>query len=97
MGNRNENSFYKSDKEKFREDMMNDRDMQTAYGCVYIGCFFPLLFVFIVGLIALAIWQTKFWLFIAIVSLVFILMFQIFIKMSIKGNLHKWKRNGGKL
>lgn len=97
MGNRNENSFYKSDKEKFREDMMNDEDMQTAYGCVYVGCFFPLLFVFIVGLIALAIWQTKFWLFIAIVSLVFILMFQIFIKMSIKGNLHKWKRNGGKL
>ena len=97
MGNRNENSFYKSDKEKFREDMMNDEDMQTAYGCVYVGCFFPLLFVFIIGLIALAIWQTKFWLFIAIVSLVFILIFQIFMKMSIKGNFHKWKRNGGKL
>lgn len=97
MGNRNENSFYKSDKEKFREDMMNDKDMQTVYGCVYVGCFFPLLFVFIVGLIALAIWKTKFWLFITIVSVVFILMFQFFMKMSIKGNFHKWKRNGGKL
>src|SRR5699024_5983199 len=97
MNNRDKNSSYKSDREKFKEDMMNDRDMQTAYGCVYIGCFFPLLFVFIVGLIALAIWQTKFWLFIAIVSLVFILMFQIFMKISIKGNFHKWKRNGGKL
>ena len=97
MGNRNENSFYKSDKEKFREDMMNDEDMQTAYGCVYIGCFFPLLFVFIVGLIASAIWQTTLWLFLTVVSLVFILMFQFFMKMSIKGNFHKWKRNGGKL
>ena len=97
MNNRNENSFYKSDKEKFREDMMNDKDMQTAYGCAYIGCFFPLLLVFIVGLIALAIWQTKFWLFTTIVSLVFILMFQIFMKMSIKGNFQMWKRNGGKL
>ena len=97
MDNKNENSFYKSDKEKFREDMMNDKDMQTAYGCMYMGCFFPLLFVFIVGLIALAIWQTKFWLFLTLVSLVFILMFQIFMKMSIKGNFHKWKRNGGKL
>ena len=97
MNNRDKNSFYKSDKEKFKEDMMNDEDMQTAYGCVYVGCFFPLLFVFIIGLIALAIWQTKFWLFIAIVSLVFILIFQIFMKMSIKGNFHKWKRNGGKL
>ena len=97
MGNRNENSFYKSDKEKFREDMMNDEDMQTAYGCMYVGCFFPLLFVFIVGLIALAIWQIKFWLFTTIVSLVFILMFQIFMKMSIKGNFHKRKKNGGKL
>ena len=97
MENRNENSFYKSDKEKFREDMMSNEDMQTAYGCVYIGCFFPLLFVFIVGLIALAIWQTKFWLFLALVSLVFILMFQYFMKVSIKGNFDKWKRNGGKL
>ena len=97
MDNKNENSFYKSDKEKFREDMMNDKDMQTAYGCMYVGCFFPLLFVFIVGLIALAIWQIKFWLFLTIVSLVFILMFQIFMKMSIKGNFHKWERNGGKL
>lgn len=97
MYNRNENSFYKSDKERFKEDMMNDKDMQTAYGCVYVGCFFPLLFVFIVGLIALAIWQTKFWLFITIVSVVFILMFQLFMKMSIKGNFNKWKRNGGKL
>lgn len=97
MDNRNENSFYKSDKEKFKEDMMSNEDMQTAYGCMYVGCFFPLLFVFIVGLIALAIWQTKFWLFIMLVSLVFILMFQIFMKMSIKGNFHKWKKNGGKL
>ena len=97
MGNRNENSFYKSDRERFKEDMMNDEDMQTAYGCVYIGCFFPLLFVFIIGLVALAIWQTKFWLFITIVPLVFILMFQIFMKMSIKGNFDKWKKNGGKL
>lgn len=97
MDNRNENSFYKSDKEKFKEDMMSNEGMQTAYGCVYVGCFFPLLFVFIVGLIALAIWQTKFWLFIALVSLVFILMFQYFMKMSVKGNFHKWKRNGGKL
>lgn len=86
-----------SEKERFSEDMKNDKDMQTAYGCMYVGCFFPLLFVFIVGLIALAIWQTKFWLFITIVSVVFILMFQIFIKMSIKGNFNKWKKNGGKL
>ena len=97
MDNRNKNSFYKSDKEKFREDMMNDKDMQTAYGCVYVGCFFPLLLLLVISVIALAIWQIKFWLFTTIVSLVFILMFQIFMKMSIKGNLHKWKRNGGKL
>ena len=97
MGNRNENSFYKSDKEKFREDMMNDKDMQTAYGCVYIGCFFPLLLLLVISVIALAIWQIKFWLFTTIVSLVFILMFQIFMKMSIKGNFDKWKKNGGKL
>ena len=97
MDNKNENSFYKSDKEKFREDMMNDKDMQTAYGCMYVGCFFPLLFVFIVGLIALAIWKIKFWLFTTLVSLVFIIMFQIFMKISIKGNFHMWKRNGGKL
>ena len=97
MGNRNENSFYKSDKEKFREDMMNDKDMQTAYGCVYVGCFFPLLLLLVISVIALAIWQTKFWLFLTIVSLVFILMFQIFMKMSIKGNFDKWKKNGGKL
>lgn len=97
MDNRNENSFYKSDRDRFKEDMMSNEDMQTAYGCVYVGCFFPLLFVFIVGLIALAIWQTKFWLFLTIVSLVFMLMFQIFMKMSIKGNFHKWKKNGGKL
>ena len=97
MNNRNENSFYKSDKEKFREDIMNDKDMQTAYGCVYVGCFFPLLFVFIVGLIALAIWKTKILLFLTLVSLVLILMFQYFMKMSIKGNFHKWKKNGGKL
>lgn len=97
MYNRNENSFYKSDRERFKEDMINNEDIQSAYGCVYAGCFFPLLFVFIVGLIALAIWQTKFWLFITIVSVVFILMFQLFMKMSIKGNFNKWKRNGGKL
>lgn len=97
MDNRNENSFYKSDKEEFKEDMMSNKDMQTAYGCVYVGCFFPLLFMLIVGVIALAIWQTKFWLFIVLVSLVFLLMFQLFMKMSIKGNFHKWKKNGGKL
>lgn len=97
MDNRNKNSFYKSDKEKFREDMMNDKDMQTAYGCVYIGCFFPLLLLLVISVIALAIWQIKFWLFTTIVSLVFILMFQIFMKMSIKGNFDKWKKNGGKL
>ena len=97
MNNRNENSFYKSDREKFKEDMMNDKDMQTAYGCVYAGCFFPLLLLLIVGLIALAIWQTKFWLFITLVSLVFIIMFQYFMKVSIKGNFQMWKRNGGKL
>lgn len=97
MDNRNENSFHKSDKEKFKEDMMSNEDMKTAYGCVYVGCFFPLLFVFIVGLIALAIWQTKFWLFLTIVSLVLILMFRFFMKMSIKGNFDRWKRNGGKL
>ena len=97
MGNRNENSFYKSDKEKFREDMMNDEDMQTAYGCMYVGCFFPLLLLLVISVIALAIWKTKILLFLTLVSLVLILMFQFFMKMSIKGNFHKWKRNGGKL
>lgn len=97
MDNRNENSFYKSDREKFKEDMMNSENIQTAYGCAYAGCCFPLLLLLIVGLIALAIWQTKFWLFITLVSLVFILMFQLFMKMSIKGNFDKWKKNGGKL
>ena len=85
MDNRNENSFYKSDREKFKEDMMNSENIQTAYGCAYAGCFFPLLLLFIIGLIALVIWQTKFWLFLTIVSLVFILMFQFFMKISIKG------------
>ena len=97
MNNRNENSFYKSDKEKFREDMMNDKDMQTAHGCVYAGCFFPLLLLLVISVIALAIWKTKILLFLTLVSLVLILMFQFFMKMSIKGNFHKWKRNGGKL
>lgn len=97
MGNRNENSFYKSDKEKFREDMMSDKDMQTAYGCVHAGCFFPLLLLLVISVIALAIWKTKILLFLTLVSLVLILMFQFFMKMSIKGNFHKWKRNGGKL
>lgn len=97
MGNRNENSFYKSDKKKFRKDMMNDKDMQTAYGCVYAGCFFPLLLLLVISVIALAIWKTKISLFLTLVSLVFILMFQLFMKMSIKGNFDKWKKNGGKL
>ena len=97
MGNRNENSFYKSDKEKFREDMMNDEDIQTAYGCMYVGCFFPLLLLLVISIIALAIWKTKILLFLTLVSLVLILMFQYFMKMSIKGNFDRWKRNGGKL
>ena len=97
MYNRNENSFYKSDKERFKEDMMNDKDMQTAYGCVYVGCFFPLLLLLVISFIALAIWKTKILLFLTLVSLVLILMFQLFMKMSIKGNFNKWKRNGGKL
>lgn len=97
MDNRNENSFYKSDKERFKEDMMSNEHIQTAYGCAYMGCFFPLLSLLIVGLIALAVWQTKFWLFLTLVSLVFMLMFRLFMKLSIKGNFDKWKRNGGKL
>ena len=59
MENRNENSFYKSDREKFRDDMTSNKDMQTAYGCVYIGCFFPLLLLLVISIIALAIWKTK--------------------------------------
>ena len=97
MDNRNENSFYKSDKERFKEDMMNDKDMQTAYGCVYAGCFFPLLLSLVISVIALAIWKTKILLFLALVSLVLIIMFRLFMKLSIKGNFDKWKRNGGKL
>ena len=97
MDNRNENSFYKSDRDRFKEDMMNSENIQTAYGCAYAGCFFPLLLLLVISVIALAIWKTKILLFLTLVSLVLILMFQFFMKMSIKGNFHKWKRNGGKL
>lgn len=97
MNNRNENSLYKSDREKFKEDMMNNEDMQTAYGCVYMGCFFPLVFLLIVSIIAFALWQTKFWSFVGLVTLVLIMFFRYTMKMSIKGNFNKWKRNGGKL
>lgn len=97
MDNRNENSFYKSDKERFKEDMMSNEHIQTAYGCAYMGCFFPLLLLLVISVIALAIWKTKILLFLALVSLVLIIMFRLFMKLSIKGNFDKWKINGGKL
>lgn len=97
MDNRNENSFYKSDKEKFREDILNDENMMTAYGCVYAGCFFPLVFLLIVSIIGFILWQTKGWLFAGLVTLVLMMFFRYIMKMSVKGNFHKWKKNGGKL
>ena len=96
MNNRNKNSFYKSDKEKFKEDMLNDEGIMTAYGCVYVGCLFPLVFLLIVSVIAFILWQTKLWVFVGLVTLVLIMFFRYIMKLSIKGNFKKWKKNGRK-
>ena len=85
-----------SEKERFSEDMENDKDMMVAYGCVYLGCFSPTVIMLIISLIGLIIWQTKFWLFSVLVMFVLILFFQYLMKLSVKGNYHKWKRNGEK-
>ena len=97
MNYKDNNSFYKSDKERFKEDMMNSEHIKNAYGCAYFGCLFPLLLLLVISIIALAIWKTKILLFLTLVSLVLIIMFQYFMKMSIRGNFDKWERNGGKL
>lgn len=88
--------MFMSEKERFSEDMKNNKDMMVAYGCVYLGCFSPIVIMIIISLIALIIWQTKFWLFSLLVLLVFLIFFQYLMKLSVKGNYNEWKRNGEK-